>query len=80
VALPKALNDGFLGRPTGADLSNVGLDVEATEGGFAGNAEEMGTPNRAAVDVASGLIEVEAEAEDADEVCADIGVGAEVAG
>lgn len=52
VGLPNALKVGFLGRPTGADLSSVGAAEGSGVDGFAGSLEAaMGTPSLAAAEV-----------------------------
>lgn len=71
--MPKALNEGFFGRPTGADRSIVGAAVEVdgngedvllgeANAGLAGNADAIGKPSRAAAEVATGRVEVEVDA------------------
>lgn len=59
-----------MGRPTGADFKIVGPDAEGSGDenlfeeeveGFAGNEDAMGTPSRAAADVATGRVDEDAE-------------------
>lgn len=69
VALPNALKDGFFGSPTGAERNNVdggvGREVECLDAdntGLAGSVAAIGTPSLAAVDVATGRLELPAVA------------------